>query len=87
MVFVQCCAYIRLIPYSRSDFIVVSCLLEHNAQYRSAMNATVVYVQCRLNVKVKVKLSLRLTKHHAMKTYRRNGGIVPHILDLGTRWR
>jgi L-asparaginase II len=28
--------------------------------------------------KVKVKLSLCLTKHHAMKTY---------IIDLGTRWR
>jgi hypothetical protein len=22
-----------------------------------------------------------------MKTYLRNGGIAPHILDLGTRWR
>jgi hypothetical protein len=37
--------------------------------------------------KVKVKLSLCLTKHHAMKTYWGNGGIVPRILDLGTRWR
>jgi hypothetical protein len=26
-----------------------------------------------------------LTKHHAMKTYWGNGGIVPHILDLGSR--
>jgi hypothetical protein len=38
-------------------------------------------------VKVKVKLSLFLTKHHAMKTYWGSGGIVPRILDLGTRWR
>jgi hypothetical protein len=38
-------------------------------------------------VKVKVKLSLCLTKYHAMKTYWENGGIDPHILDLGTRWR
>jgi hypothetical protein len=38
-------------------------------------------------VKVKVKLSLCLTKHHAMKTYRGIGGIDPRILDLGTRWR
>jgi hypothetical protein len=32
----------------------------------------------------KVNLSLRLTKHHAMKTYWGNGGITPSILDLGT---
>jgi hypothetical protein len=38
-------------------------------------------------VKVKVQLSLYLTKHHAMKTYWRSGGIAPRILDLGTRWR
>jgi hypothetical protein len=37
--------------------------------------------------KVKVKLSLSLTKHHAMKTYWGSGGIAPFILDLGTRWR
>jgi len=32
------------------------------------------------------KLSLCLTKHHAMKTYWGNGGIAPRILDLGIRW-
>jgi len=37
--------------------------------------------------KVKVKLSLCLTKHHARKTYCGSGGIAPLILDLGTRWR
>jgi hypothetical protein len=37
--------------------------------------------------KVKVKLSLRLIKHHAMKTYWGSGGIAPRILDLSTRWR
>jgi hypothetical protein len=36
-------------------------------------------------VKVKVKLSLRLTKHHTMKVYWGNGSIAPRILDLGTR--
>jgi hypothetical protein len=36
---------------------------------------------------VKVKLSLCLTKHHAMKTYYGSGGIASRILDLGTRWR
>jgi hypothetical protein len=28
-----------------------------------------------------------LIKHHAMKAYWGSGGIAPHILDLGTRWR
>jgi hypothetical protein len=37
--------------------------------------------------KVKVKLSLRLTKLHAMKIYWGSGGIAPRILNLGTRWR
>jgi hypothetical protein len=36
---------------------------------------------------IKVKLSLSLTKHHAMKTRRGSGGIAPRILDLGIRWR
>jgi hypothetical protein len=39
------------------------------------------------NIKVKVKLSLCLTKYHAIKTYWGNGGIAPCILDLSTRWR
>jgi hypothetical protein len=37
--------------------------------------------------KGKVKLSLCLTKHHAIKTYRGSGGIASRIIDLGTRWR
>jgi hypothetical protein len=36
-------------------------------------------------MKVKVNLSLCLTKHHAIKTYRGSGGIPPRILILGTR--
>jgi hypothetical protein len=32
----------------------------------------------------KVKLSLFLTKYHAMKTYWGSGGIAPGILYLGT---
>jgi hypothetical protein len=40
-----------------------------------------------IGVKVKVKLSLCLTKHHAMKAYWESGGIAPRILHLGTRWR
>jgi hypothetical protein len=41
----------------------------------------------RLYTKVKVKLSLCLTKHHAMKAYWGSAGIAPRILDLGSRWR
>jgi hypothetical protein len=33
-----------------------------------------------MDVLIKVKLSLCLTKHHAMKAYWRSGGIAPHIL-------
>jgi len=36
-------------------------------------------------VKVQINLSLCLTKHHAMNTYWRSGGIFPRILNLGTR--
>jgi hypothetical protein len=36
---------------------------------------------------LKVKMSQCWTKHHAMKTYWRSGGIAPRILDLGTIWR
>jgi hypothetical protein len=38
------------------------------------------YTDCKYNVKV--KLSLCLAKHHAMKTYWGSGGIAPRI-DLG----
>jgi len=38
-------------------------------------------------LKLKVKLSLCLTKHHAMKTDWGSGGIAPRILDLGARRR
>jgi hypothetical protein len=43
--------------------------------------------RCRWEVKVKVNLSLCLTKHHTMMTYWGNGGVALCILDLGTRWR
>jgi hypothetical protein len=38
-------------------------------------------------VKGKIVPVLLLTEHHAMKVYWGSGGIVPRILDLGTRWR
>jgi hypothetical protein len=37
--------------------------------------------------KVKVKLSLFLTKHHTMNMYWGSGGIAHTFFDLGTRWR
>jgi hypothetical protein len=37
--------------------------------------------------KVKVTFSLCLIKHHSYKTYWSRGGVVPRILDPGTRWR
>jgi hypothetical protein len=37
--------------------------------------------------KLKVKLSLCLTKYHAMKTYWGSGSRAQRSLDLGTRWR
>jgi hypothetical protein len=40
----------------------------------------------RLKEKAKVKLSVCLTKRHAVKTSW-SGGIAPCILDFGTRWR
>jgi hypothetical protein len=38
-----------------------------------------------LTVKGKVKVSLCLTKHHAMKAYWRSRGIAPRILDLSAK--
>jgi hypothetical protein len=51
-----------------------------------ATTKTLPTVQC-LHMRNKVKLSLCLTKYHAMKTYWGSGGIAPLILDLGTRCR
>jgi hypothetical protein len=38
----------------------------------------------RKKVKCKGKV---VNEHHTMKAYCGNGGIAPHILDFGTRWR
>jgi hypothetical protein len=53
---------------------------------KSESQAVFIYFT-QVKVKGKVKLSLCLTKHHAMKTYWGSGSIAPRILDLGTRWR
>jgi len=39
-----------------------------------------------IKVNGKVKLSLLLTKHHAMKTYWGSEDIAPRILNLDTSW-
>jgi hypothetical protein len=64
----------------------ISCLVERLLASQvgfCSMELVIRYI----TFKVKVKLSLWLTKHHAMKAYWRSGGIAPRILDLGTRWR
>jgi hypothetical protein len=53
----------------------------------SVMAAIIFNNKNEKKVKVNVKLSLCLTKHHAMKTYWESGGIAPRILELGTTWR
>jgi hypothetical protein len=47
----------------------------------------IAYWNWRIKLKMEVKLSLYLTKHHTMTTYWGSGGIAPCILDLVTRWR
>jgi hypothetical protein len=59
-----------------THFLDVFCVIFH-----------VSLIKVKVKVKVKVKLSLCLTKHHDMKAYWGSGGIAPHLLDLGTRWR
>jgi hypothetical protein len=67
-----------------------ACLLETEQDF---VSITVDFILRRFlfilhwTFEVKVKLSLCLTKHHAMKTYWGSGDIAPHFLDLGTRWR
>jgi len=39
----------------------------------------------KIRKNVKVKFSLSVTKHHAMKAYWEGGRISPCILDLGSR--
>jgi hypothetical protein len=45
------------------------------------------FAQLPVKVKIKLSLCLFLTKHQPIKMYWDSGGIDPHILELGTRWR
>jgi hypothetical protein len=57
-------------------------LAEERDQWWAVVNTVM-----NLQIPQKVKLSLCLTKHNAMKTNWGSGGIAPRILDLGTRRR
>jgi hypothetical protein len=63
------------------DEVEVMVLHKYFGEYISEIQ----YNSCK--VKVKIKLSLCLTKHHAIKTYWESGSTASHILDLNTRWR
>jgi hypothetical protein len=50
-------------------------------------NVSEVHAASIFRVKVKVKLSLSLTKHYAIKTCWNVGGITLCILNLDTTWK
>jgi hypothetical protein len=60
-----------------SNFTVFTILYLHKHNSYATENLHATYL--------KVKLSLYLTKHHAMKTCWESGGIAACILDLGTK--
>jgi hypothetical protein len=79
IIIIKNCFYRKLWPICRN----VLCACFHG----KLVNILPYILEVIVNIKVKVKLSMCLTKHHAMKTYWGSGGIAPHILDLGSRWR
>jgi len=58
----------------------------HHQLHTSLTHIFTAHVWSHISI-IKVKLSLCLTKHYAIKTYWGSRGIAPHILNLGTRWR
>jgi hypothetical protein len=59
------------------------CKTKQNEEYYTNISMETAEILLRVTAKhrkVKVKLSLCLTKPHAMKVYWRNGGIAPRIL-------
>jgi hypothetical protein len=73
------------------DALILSCScvrppIAHILNHLTDFNDTW-YEHCASDDHKKVKLSLCLTKHYAMKTYWGSGSIAPHILNLGIRWR
>jgi hypothetical protein len=55
--------------------------VQHKAKQTRKIRNFKIFIKC------KVVPVLFLTEHHAIKAYWGSGGIAPHILDLGTRWR
>jgi hypothetical protein len=64
------------LPCLPLSFLLLSFLYLHNS-----LLSSVTFI--RLSINIKVKLSLCLTKQHAMNAYWGNGGIAPCILNLG----
>jgi hypothetical protein len=80
-------AYLVNIQLETKYFLLYKCSVKENIFEIVAAHPKKLHETLRTQVKVKVKLSLCLTKHHAMKTYWESGGIAPYTLDLGTRWK
>jgi hypothetical protein len=79
-----------LTPSSQPQFIITNLWLVplHILRYSFSnmhANCSIFHSVCPKTCKVKLKLSLCLAKHRAMKTYWRSGSIAPSILDIGTR--
>jgi hypothetical protein len=74
--------FFGMIPVAgRTEETIYTCVWWHIRSISSVSFVTVI------NHVKKVKMSLCLTKHHAMRTYWGSGSIAPRILNLGTRWR
>jgi hypothetical protein len=58
----------------------------HENIYKISVGILCIFLNHLASGKVKVKLSLCLTKHHAVKTVR-SGCIALHILNLNNGWR
>jgi hypothetical protein len=53
---------------------------DFHVSVKKLMYIEVLWKSIKIKLKVKVKFSLCLTKHHAMKAYWGSGGIAPRIL-------
>jgi hypothetical protein len=75
-----CCFYFVV-----AAFICMVCIfMTYSTSYWFHYKLTDPWNVC---VYVCVCMCVCVTEHHVMKAYCVSGGIAPHILDLGTRWR
>jgi len=63
------------------------CKKRSNRYFRRQSSSRTFILYVLIAQHLKVKLSLFLTEHHAMKTYWESGGRDPRILNVGTRRR